>query len=373
MVKGKMLENFLYGENFLKPEETQALYVDFTSRHKKLIPKTQEFMQAIMEDEFFNCLLMKYGYAVTCHKAQGGEWDNVFTVWDNDNKEGFNCFIDKQRKAGKTNQDFYRWAYTAITRATKTLYALNPPFLNSYSSMAFIDATVSNALNALTGNKVQAEEITLDNELLQQLADLKLLEQPIQLQDHFIKVRHAVRKQYFELVGWEKLGYEIRYSFMREQDKAVFRAYVNGQNEFGKPFASMPNLSFNAVFNDSIAELLNHLPNVSIKRNTADTIINQIEFDIETEEKFPFTKNLFEDISILLEGTCITIEDIEHLSYKERYTFKRNQESAVLDFEYNGDGFFGRVVPLQNKINSSVLILEIHTALENFKKEEYAS
>ena len=372
-VKGKMLENFLYGENFLKPEETQALYVDFTTRHKGLKPKTQEFTQAIIKDGYFNCLLVKYGYAVTCHKAQGGEWDNVFTVWDNDNKEGFNCFKDKQRKAGKTNQNFYRWAYTAITRATKTLYALNPPFLNSYSAMAFIDAKVSNALNALTGNRVQAEEITLDNELLQQLADFKLLEQPIKLQDHFIKVRHAVRKQYIELVGWEKLGYEIRYSFMREQDKAVFRTYVNGQNEFGKPFASMPNLSPNTEFNHSIAEVLTHLPNVYIKRNTTETIINQIEFDEETEEKFPFTKNLFEDITTLLVGTGIAIEDLEHLSYRERYTFERKQECAVLDFEYNGDGFFGRVVPLQNKINSLSLISEIKIALESFKKEEYAS
>jgi superfamily I DNA/RNA helicase len=128
---------------------------------------------------------MKYGYAVTCHKAQGGEWDNVFTVWDNDNMEGFDCFTDKQRRAGKTNQDFYRWAYTAITRASKTLYALNPPFFNSYSAMAFLDVTVLNALNELTGNQVQTEEISLDNELLQQLSMLNLLEQPVTIAGSF--------------------------------------------------------------------------------------------------------------------------------------------------------------------------------------------
>ena len=50
IVKGKMLENFLYGDNYLKPEETQALYVDFTSRHKGLKPKTEEFKEAIMQD-----------------------------------------------------------------------------------------------------------------------------------------------------------------------------------------------------------------------------------------------------------------------------------------------------------------------------------
>jgi hypothetical protein len=373
IVKGKMLENFLYGDNYLKPEETQALYVDFTSRHIGLKPKTEEFKEAIMRDEYFNCLLMKYGYAVTCHKAQGGEWDNVFTVWDHENQKGFDCFTDRQLKRSKDNEGFYRWAYTAITRASKTLYALNPPFFNSYSAMAFLDVTVLNALNELTANQVQTEEISLDNELLQQLSVLNLLEQPVPLQDHFIKVRQAVRKQYIEIVGWEKIGYEIRYSFLREQDKAVFRTYVNGQNEFRNPFASMPNLSPNSSFNNALVEILNHLPNVSVKRNTAETIISQIEFDFELEEEFPFTRSLFDEIIFLFQDSSIRIDEIEHQRYKERYTFKRNTEHAVLDFEYNGDGFWGRVIPIKNKTNSEALLSNIQKALQTFKQEEDAS
>lgn len=373
IVKGKVLENFLYGDNYLKPEETQALYVDFRTRHKELKPKTEEFKEAIMQDEYFNCLLMKYGYAVTCHKAQGGEWDNVFTIWDNDNMEGFDCLTDKQRRAGKTNQDFYCWAYTAITRASKTLYALNPPFFNSYSSMAFLDVTVLNALNELTGNQVETEEISLDTELLQQLTNLKLFEQPIQLQDHFVKVRLAVRKQYIDIIGWEKIGYEIRYSFMREQDRAVFKTFVNGKCEFRNAISPMLNFSPNSDFNNLINEILNNLPNLSIKRNTAETIISQIEFDFELEEKFPFIRSLFDDLVILFKTTDITINHIEHQQYKERYTFKRNNETSVLDFEYKKNGFFGRVVPVQNLTNSQALISEIQKALQTIKQEEYAS
>ena len=373
IVKGKMLENFLYGDNYMKPEETQALYVDFTTRHKGLKPKTEEFKDAIMQDEYFNCLLMKYGYAVTCHKAQGGEWDNVFTIWDHDNTERFDCFIDKQKRAGKTSENFYRWAYTAITRASKRLYALNPPFFNSYSAMSFLDISVINSLNALTGNQLHAEEIILDSDLLQQLRQFNLLEQPIQLQDHFIKVRHAVRKKFIEVVGWEKLGYEIRYTFEREQNKAVFRTFVNGKNEFRNAFSLMPNVSQNVVFNNTIEETLKHLPNVTIKRNTADTIIGKIEFDFELEEQFPFTRSLFDDISLLFEKSEIYIEDVEHQQYKERYTFKRNQEKALIDFEYKMNGFFGRIVPIQNQTNSQTLISDIKLALQTFKHEEYAS
>jgi hypothetical protein len=287
--------------------------------------------------------------------------------------QGFNCFTDKQRRAGKTNQDFYRWAYTAITRTSKTLYALNPPFFNSYSAMAFLDIIVLNELNELISNQVQTEEISLDNELQNQLSVLSLLDQPVPLQDHFIKVRQAVRKQYIEIIGWEKIGYEIRYSFMREQNKAVFRTYVNGQNQFRNPLSSLPNFSPNTEFNNTLTEILNHLPNITIKRNTAETIHNQIEFDFELEDEFPCTSNLFDDLLLFFKETDIIIEGIEHQLYKERYTFKRNNEKAVLDFEYNKNGFFGRVIPIHTKSNSQMLISSIQTALQTFKKEEYAS
>lgn len=373
IVSGKILENFLYGDNYLLPEETQALYVDFTSRHKELKPKTEEFKEAIMQDEYFNCLLIKYGYAVTCHKAQGGEWDNVFTIWDRGNGDNFNCFTEKQLKHSKDNIDFYRWAYTAITRASKTLYAINPPFFNSYSSIAFLDTTVTNSLTELSGKFIQTEEISIDNEMMDQLSHFNLADQPIQLQDHFIKVRKAVRKQYLEISGWEKIGYEIRYQFTRENNKATFKTFINGKNEFRNPFTIMSNLSPMADFNKSVLEILNQLPNVSIKRNTADTILSQIEFDWEIEEQFPFTKNLFDDMLIVLQGSSIRIANVEHQQYKERYTFNRNQEIALIDFEYRKDGFFGRIIPLQNQSNSQMLISDIQNTLQTLKEQEYAS
>jgi len=154
---------------------------------------------------------------------------------------------------------------------------------------------------------------------------------------------------------------------------SVANGPVNGQNEFRKPFATMHNLSPNSSFDNALCEILIHLPNVSIKRNTAETIISQIEFDYELEEDFPFTRILFDDLIILFKETDITIEGIEHQYYKERYKFKRNNESSVIDFEYKKNGFFGRVVPIQNMTNSQSLLSSIQMALQTFKKEEYAS
>jgi len=370
-VKAKMLENFLNGDNFLRPEETQALYVDFTNRHKELKPKTEEFKEAIMQDEYFNCLLMKYGYAVTCHKAQGGEWDNVFTIWDNDNMRGFNWFTDKQRSVGKTNMDFYRWAYTAITRASKTLYALNPPFFNSYSAMALLDLNVVDSLNELSRKTVQTEEIKVDQELLANLSSFDLLNQHIRIQDHFIQVNHTLEKENIKIVDWIRIGYEIRYTFMREQDNAVFKTFVNGKNEFKSQFVIMSKHSGNNQFNNLLTEILNCLPNVIINRKTADDEINQIEFDQAIEKKLSFTKCLFDDLILILNG--INIKEIQHKEYKERYFFVRNNESAVIDFEYNSNGFFGRVVPIQNMTNSQILLSDIYSSLNFLKNQEYAS
>ena len=364
LVKGKVLENFLYGDNYLKPEEMQALYVDFTKRHHGLKPKSNEFKEAIIKDEYFNALLIKYGYAVTCHKAQGGEWENVFTIWDNDNTNGFNCFTDKQIKSGKTNKDFYRWAYTAITRASNKLYTLNPPYFNSYSSMTFLDQSVINSFNELTGKQIQTEELNIDEEMLEALSKFKILEQTVQIQDHFIKVRHAVRKQYIEIVGWEKKNLEIFYYFKRENETAAIKTWVNKHDKFNGKFSKLVSNSNNDTFFTEMESLLIHLPNVSIKRNTVETIISKITFDLDVEEKYPFTKNLFDDLILSFTNYDISIDDLEHLQYKERYTFKRNQEVAVVDFEYNGSGFFGRIMPIQNQSNSPKLLSHIQTVIQ---------
>lgn len=367
VVKGQMLENFLYGDNYLEPEEIQALYVDFTHRNPGLKPKSPAFITSIVKDEYFNCLLLKYGYAITCHKAQGGEWDAVFTIWDNDNTEGFDFFTDVQKVTGKTNSSFYRWAYTAITRASKKLYALNPPFFNSYSSITFLEDSVITALESLGNNPIQAEEITIDDELLKQLNAFQLLNEAIPIQDHFIKVRHAVRKKYIEISNRSRKNMEIFYTFIRDGKMAGVKTWINKDNIFNEKYLQIPKNTNNQDFYSEIESLLSNLPNVFIKRNTSETILGRLEFEEDIEEKLPFTRNLFDDLNTLFENTEIIIFNLEHLEYKERYTFVRYQEEAIIDFEYNGKGFFGRVLPIKNKSNSLKLIADIQTALKTFK------
>ena len=116
------------------------------------------------------------------------------------------------------------------------------------------------------------------------------------------------------------------------------------------------------------------MSNVLVTNQSPPTIIiSQIEFDLNVEEEFPFTRSLYDDLIILFKNTNIIIDEIEHMQYKERYTFKRNNEEVTLDFEYKKNGFFGRIVPVQNKINSQLLLSDIKLALSTFNQESYAS
>ncbi len=371
-VNGYMLENYLNGDNYLKPEEQQALYVDFKKRNPKLKLKTEEFKEAIKTDPYFNCILLKYGYAVTCHKAQGGEWDATFVFWDKGVKEDFNFYNSKHNRSGKTNPDFYRWAYTAITRASKKLFCINPPCFNSFSGISFIDVNVQNSFQELTGNSIKPIEIELTGDNFKLLQKFNLDSAPISLQNHFLLLHYVVQKQYIDIVSWNKVNYEIRYSFKRENETASFKFWVNGKNEFKTKFQKLPSETNSDSLFELISKLIETAPKIVFVRNTVDTILNKIESELELEEEKPFLKTLFDSLQSEIAVSNISITDINHQNYRERYTFMKGDEKAVIDFEYNGDGFFGRVLPLENQCNSENLLNTINQAISNLKVFEYA-
>lgn len=114
-----VLRDLLYNDaSSLEIDEHRALYIDFCMRNPHLKQGTAEFKDAIMEDEYYNCLKAKFGYAVTGHKCQGGEWAKVF--------------VDYSGRTG-LNDDCLRWAYTATTRAQKTLFVTNLPHITPFS------------------------------------------------------------------------------------------------------------------------------------------------------------------------------------------------------------------------------------------------
>ncbi len=76
------------------------------------IPSRRERLEKVKANPYFNALQVKFAYALTCHKTQGGQWDTVFI------DQGY-------LKDEMINREFGRWLYTAVTRATRKVYLVN--------------------------------------------------------------------------------------------------------------------------------------------------------------------------------------------------------------------------------------------------------
>ena len=119
----KVLDDLLHsGASEPDVWQLRALYIDFKMRNGHLKNGSPEFKEALVKDLYFNAVRVKFGYAVTCHKSQGGEWDTVF--------------VDYSGRCGLSD-DHLRWCYTATTRAKRKLYTINAPHITSFEKLTF--------------------------------------------------------------------------------------------------------------------------------------------------------------------------------------------------------------------------------------------
>jgi len=97
----------------LKREESLRLYQSVVADYQD-IRNRRERMKRLRQDPYYNALQIKYAYAITCHKAQGGQWSRVFL------DQGYT-------PADMLSLNYLRWLYTAFTRTTERLYLVNWP------------------------------------------------------------------------------------------------------------------------------------------------------------------------------------------------------------------------------------------------------
>lgn len=97
----------------LTREESERLFENVMEDYAHISQKKERYKQ-LREDPHYNALQIKYAYAVTCHKAQGGQWSAIY--------------LDQGYLPPDTSAiDYYRWLYTAFTRATEQVYLVNWP------------------------------------------------------------------------------------------------------------------------------------------------------------------------------------------------------------------------------------------------------
>ena len=105
-----MLRSLMTDGPSIPREEMDRFYTNVLAAQEGV---ASERIKAVMEDPYYNALQAKYGYCITCHKAQGGQWRHVYIDMSG---------IDPSA----LDESFYRWFYTAITRTTEKVFLINP-------------------------------------------------------------------------------------------------------------------------------------------------------------------------------------------------------------------------------------------------------
>lgn len=111
-----LIEDILYsGVTNISQKQQTSLFIDYHDRMKihGIKQSNPAYKECMMSDPYLNALRCSFGYALTCHKSQGGEWNNVFLM------------IPRGLPYNNPRNYAYQWVYTAMTRAKQELYVID--------------------------------------------------------------------------------------------------------------------------------------------------------------------------------------------------------------------------------------------------------
>lgn len=330
-IQCKIIENLLYSRHRdLSSDELKALYIDFKIRNEKLKSGTKEFKDAIRSDVYFNALRIKFGYAVTCHKAQGGEWANTF----------LNC----KTSMGYFNSSYFRWLYTGITRAKENLYTLDEPHF-----------TIGSNLQPPKIENFQPREdiLTLNTEISEIELPFDFSNQTDFVKHIYLIVSECLKDENVNINDIRHTNYLEHYTISQGNETDVFKISYNSHNKI----TTIQKPANTTELTESVYLKLVKLQNKLII--VAEPEIKETEFEFEQE----FLREHYELRKKQMFEKSISIIKIEHHSYQEVYTFQKNGLKAVYRFYYNGQCKFTRFDIDRNRTTG--LVDEINELLKN--------
>lgn len=285
-------------------------------RKNGIYPKTPEFNDAIRTDKYFNALQAKYGYAITCHKSQGGEWENVFV--------DFKVFM------GKTKEAFFRWAYTGITRAKKKLFVIDAPAYNALSE--FVISPITPLTNVMKN--------TFYKPILE--------ENP----NYFIECR---RKKIDELCQQNDINVEFK-----SHNNQLAVKFIKGEEEITvRLWYNQHGFSNTTWQNADINEL---------RKSVEEILINSLLYDnIPFNPRFDFQKDLHEYILEILDNENIPITNIFQEGWKDLYFIYTGDKCAVLEFNFKNNHIYTKCQPKSTLGDDDTKLLRVIERLRGDK------
>jgi hypothetical protein len=281
----------------------------------KVNRKIQKLLSNMPSSEFYkykNSAQLRFGWALTVHKAMSYKWDEVF----------FNV----ETGGGKTNEAYFKWIYTGLIRATHKVNLINYEPINPFMKMDIKPSTIVQKndkklffISDLTAdlslsNKDVAEKFNFPNEEI--TSSLLQLQQFVnsKLEQKKLKISAINHPNYQEL-------YEVKGS---DGEIATISIYYNKKGHFKRPslMKSEPK-----EFGNEVLEVL-----------TSNNSINDFEFI-----KDKWRKDAYKDLKVALNSNQMYFAFIIQAPYKDTIKIKKSEDVLIIDMYYDGDGFYSTV------------------------------
>lgn len=272
-------------------EWNQALIVDFSNRMRQegIAMGSEEYHSRMKTDPYLRALICKYGYAITCHKAQGGEWEKVF--------------VDMDKLGGKRNSDYFRWAYTAITRSSKCLWHFASPEFNAVSNMAVLPISKTDKITYF----VPQGESFLDW--------------------HYQKISSVCAKHGVSCSENRDFIYQHLLTFEKEGKQCVVKQWYN-KNGY------TPKREIQSTNDKDFAAFANELIGIAL-------VPEELHFEPNTE----FSLKLHDLVMSMAGEMGVKLLNIIQVQWKDIYYFKTTPYESVLTFNYNAKGSYSSATP----------------------------
>lgn len=299
----------------LSVTELKALYINFiirfneeqNDRKKSGLPYfregSEEFKDKLKKDPYFNALRVKYGYAITCHKAQGSEWDTIF--------------VDYRGQVGIRDAQL-RWCYTALTRAKRVCYNIYPPSFGALDAINFDPITL---LNSLGADAIHFLNVSVSPYHLPGSHPCKSAK--------YYEILEKVQDTPFQLRAVESKPYLEIYHFVHDEQDLRIQTNHDGAGIFGKFLL----VKGDAIIGERLLSIVN--------------LFKRIEVEVVyTPTTLPLSK-LFTKISTACSELDVVISGVKEYqsSYYVLYIFQTKTGFASLQFYFDKNGKITKAQP----------------------------
>lgn len=337
------------------------MYVDFVKRHPGLTTKDKksEFKMALLSDPYFNAFKVKFGYAITCHKAQGSEWKNVFLKCSSHYKT--------------LTQNYFRWLYTAITRTSSTLYVIDEPHIKLGSGMKKVPSMNFTNHN-LTSSSSKA--ISTPQPVIEQVSDSlvsstpkvlipQLVTEPPSDQSFGIpenntpllallsEIKSSLIGVSIEVVEITHNQYQEAYLLQQKDEFCTVRIGYNRKYKITSIQAS-DDSALSRLITDRVLSLKGMILN-TFSKNKTDCIIELPE---------PFLADFHKKMVDAFDKSFVVISEVRARDYAQRYCFQKESNRAVFDIFYNGKSQFTKYEAKKALSNSNEFVGEVENIID---------